>query len=432
MVRNRSGQAISVLGKPVLVAKSVARRILSFLTSPRAAFLIGEVLFSLMGRRGRRQDIDLSTIKRVLVVRLDRIGDVVMTTPFLRELRRNLPDARITLVVQPAIYNLVGPCPYVNQVLTYDGSIRGRLWQLRRHGRALKLAWKYLWQRRFDLAILPRWDTDYYHSSFVLYFSGAPSRVGYSENVNTRKKRRNVGFDCLFTHVLDDNVLKHEVERNLEMIRFLGGEVQDDRLELWLSEEDKDFAELLLRNHQVKPGDLLIGMAPGAGAPNRSWPIDRFAELSLWLQKEYGARLLVVGGPGEEPLGEELEQELGSCVINTAGRTTLRQVAALLQRCELFVGDDAGPMHIAAAVGVPVVEISCHPESGSPWSINSPLRFGPWGIDYTVAQPKKPAALCVDECVADRPHCILGITVEQVRQPVAKHLRQVHTVAGKD
>lgn len=414
------------LADPVRLAKAAARHVLSRLSSPQTALLISEPLFWLLGRRRKTEDFDPSEAKRVLVVRLDEIGDVVMTTPFLRELRRNLPDAWITLVVKPAIYNLVELCPYVDEVLTYDWDNRGRFGQLRRHGRALALAWKHLWRRRFDLAILPRWDADHYHGTFVAYFSGAPWRVGYSENVIAHKKRLNGGFDQLLTHALQDNTLKHEVEHNLEVIRSLGGQVEDDQLELWLGEEDTVFAERFLREHSAKSHDLLVALGPGAGAPKRLWPIGRFAEIGSWLLDTYGARLLVVGGRGEEPLGEELQRALGDGVVNAVGRTTLRQTAALLKHCRLFVGNDAGPMHMAAAVGVPVVELSCHPESGSPWSANSPSRFRPWGVSHTVLQPKVPQAPCIDECVAHEPHCILGITVEQAKQAVAEQLGQAH------
>lgn len=399
--------------------RSLSRRVLS----PEGTVLYCEPLFRCMGYRQSTVMFDLSQVRRVLVIRLDEIGDVVLTTPFLRELRRNLPEAWITLVVKPQVYNLVELCPYVDEVLTYDWRAKGRWADLRRHGRALRLAWRHLWQRRFDLAILPRWDTDYYHGTFLLYFSGALWRVGYSETVNERKRRNNKGFDRLLTHPLNDSELKHEVEHNLDVIRYLGGQVQDDRLELWLSAEDESFAERFLTNHGVKPGDLLVGLAPGAGASKRMWPIDRFAQLGFWLQEAYNARLLVVGGPGEVPLGKDLERALGASVVNAVGRTTLRQAAALLKCCRLFVGNDAGPMHLAAAVGVPVVELSCHPRSGSSWSVNSPLRFGPWGSSHTVLQPSTPRPPCLEECVAKSSHCIWGITVEQVEQAVARQLQ---------
>ena len=381
--------------------------------------ILGNPFYKLMGENRVQVNMNLSPVERVLVVRLDEIGDVVMTTPFLRELRRIFSTAWITLVVKPTVYNLVELCPYVDEVLTYNWRAGRFFRSLQRHWRALILARKHLWRRRFDLAILPRWDIDYYHGAFLAYCSGAPRRVGYSENVIATKKRLNRGLDRLLTHVLEDNTLKHEVRHNLDVIRFLGGEVENERLELWTNKGDEAFAEEMLRDHDVKPSNLLIGIGPGAGARKREWPLNFFRELGLWLQKRYAARLFIIGGPGEEELGQELQSKLDFLPINAVGKTTLRQVTALLRHSSLYIGNDAGPMHIAAAVGVPVVELSCHPKYGSPSSANSSLRFGPWGENHTVIQPEAALPPCEDECIADSPHCILGISVEQVKEAIA-------------
>ena len=118
----------------------------------------------------------------------------------------------------------------------------------------MKLAWQHLWSRRFDLALVPRWDADHYHATFIAYFSGAPWRVGYSEKVIEHKYRVNRGFDRLLIHALEDGVLKHEVERSLDVLRLLGGKVQEDRPELWVGEADDAFAEGVFREYAVQPG----------------------------------------------------------------------------------------------------------------------------------------------------------------------------------
>jgi len=408
---------------PVWLIESVARRALGSLMSPQTLVVLGGPIFWLERRNSEKAEIDLCGMRRVLVVRLDEIGDVVMTTPFLRELRRNMPQAWITLIVNPDVHNLVELCPYVDEVLTYDWGAGGLLKLLRRHWRALKLARKHFWGRHFDLAILPRWDFDRYHAIHLMYLSGSRWRVGYSESVNGFKEQDNKGFDRFLTHSLQDNNLKHEVEHNLDVIRYLGGKVENDQLELWVGWEDEAFAEGVLRNHKINSRDLLVGFGPGAGAPKRQWPVDLYVRLGLWLENQYRVRLVIIGGPEEKPLGNELERKLGSSVLNAVGKTTLRQAAALLKRTSLYVGSDAGPMHIAAAVGVPVVELSCHPKSGSPHSANSPVRFGPLGKINRVVQPEVAAPDCSEECVADAPHCILGISLEEVKQEVAETMR---------
>jgi lipopolysaccharide heptosyltransferase II len=403
---------------------AVARHLVDFMTSPHVTFLAGEPTFWLLGMRGRKRKNDLSQVKRVLVVRLDQIGDVVLTTPFLRELRRNLPNAWITLVVKPAVHNLVELCPYANEVLTYDWSVSGSLAPLQRHWRALRLAYCYLWSRHFDLAIVPRWDADYYHARFVAYFSGARWRVGHSANVNEHKQRLNRSFDRLLTHVLNDKTLRHEVEHNLDVIRFLGGTVQEQRLELWIGEVDEAFVERVLQSHGIYPEDLLVAFGPGARAPQRMWPFPNFVEIGAWLKREYHARIVLVGGRGEEPLGREIQRQLGDTAINVMGYTTLRQAGALLKRCHLYIGNDTGPLHLAAAAGVPVVEISCHPVGGSLLHSHSPSRFAPWGGPHRVFQPEKALAPCREMCAATQAHCIRGVTVEQVKEAIEARLSE--------
>lgn len=419
---------MSVLNELVTLAESASRRTMFSLTSPQLTRLIGEPFFWFLGLRRRGKDFDLPEIKRVLLVRLDGIGDVVMTSSFLRELRRNLPDARITLIVEPAVYNLVELCPYVNEVLTFDWKVSRYLDPIQRHWQALRLAYRDLWHRRFDLAVVPRWDADYYYASFLAYFSGAPWRVGYSENVIDLKRRLNGSFDKLFTHVLDNNVLKHEVEHNLDVIHFLDGTVQEDRMELWVSPEDEAFAEQVLKSHEVPPDDLLIAFGPGAGDLRRMWPISNFIELGAWLKMGSHARIMVLGGQGEEPLGRELQRQLGDPVVNVVGQATLRQTGALLKRCCLYVGNDAGPMHMAAAAGAPVIEISCHPCDNAPWHSNSPIRFGPWGVPHIVLQPRAADYFCSEGCKASNAHCILGITVEQAKEAVVSCMSQLSGV----
>lgn len=412
----------------IKLLKYFVKHALNFLTSRKTTVVLGEPFFYLMGTRRKGQKISFTQVKRVLVVRLDEIGDVVLTTPFLRELRRNLPDAWITLIVKPDVYNMVDICPYVNEVLTYNCECRGRLSQLRLHGRAIGLAWKHLWRRHFDLAIVPRWDVDYYHATFLAYFSGATWCLGYSERVIGHKRVLNNGFDYLFTHLLDDSFLKHEVERSLDVISFLGGTIQDDRLELWMSKEDEAFADAALQ--ESHNNELLIAFGIGAREQKKIWPLRNFIELGDWLKKQYNALIVIVGGPAEGSFGCELQQQLGDTIINLAGQTTLRQTVAILKRCNLYIGNDSGPMHMAVAVKIPVIEISCDPFKELLSHPNLPFRFRPWGVPNVVLQPVQAIKPCIDACNSTHAHCILDITVERVKEAVAVQLLRQNVSAN--
>lgn len=402
--------------------KSVFWKFIGYLTSPPTALFSGELFFKLIGlRKGYKKSI-LSDFNTILVVRLDEIGDVVLTTPFLRELRRSTPSAWITLIVKPTVYNLAELCPHVNEVIVYDWNTQGRLSQLKSHWRALKLSRKYLWHRRFELAIVPRFDVDYYNATFIAYFSGALLRVGYSERVNSQKKILNKGLDHLLTHVLNYAALKHEVEHNLDVIPFLGGSAEKNNLELWLSSEDEEFAGNILKLKGIDSVTCVVAFGMGASAPKRMWPIAKFVEVARWLIKQYHARIIVVGGYGEESLGKELRNQLNDSIVDVIGKTTLRQTSALLKHCHLYVGNDSGPMHLAAAAGVPIIEISSFSRNASPQDSNSPARFRPWGVPHIILQPKTSLPPCVGGCTASKAHCINAVSVTDVQNAIARML----------
>src|SRR5262249_35738027 len=158
---------------------------------------------------------------------------------------------------------------------------------------------------------------------------------------------------------------KHEAERNLDFLSQVGGDTSvRDHLELWLSDEDREVARAALVSRGVGRNDLLVSIAPGAGQPKRLWPPNRFIKLGRFLQRECQARVLIVGGPEDRERALELEESLGTAAVNFAGEMTLRQTGALLENSQLIVANDSGPMHLAAAAGIAVVEISCHPISG--------------------------------------------------------------------
>lgn len=352
-------------------------------------FVLGRIL-DLVSSNGDKQNGHEEKIKNVLVLKTDEIGDFVLASAFLRELRLMLPNAKITLVVNATTYNLAELCPYVNEIIIYNQDVSRYIRPFILPWRAFKLGYCTLKQKNFDIALIPRWDADCYYTAYLAYFSCAKRRVGFSENVSSWKQVMNKGFDLMFTEVLHDEQPKHEVDRCLDLIRYLGGSPSSDALELWTNSIDDNFAECLLTNISTK---ILVAFCPGAGVVNRQWPSDSFVELGHWLKKHYDLSFIIIGGLNDKILGKNIGAELKQETIDLTGITTLRQTIALLKRCDLYVGSDTGAMHIAAAAGVPIVEISCFPVDGPNWHLNSPLRFGPWKVTHKISQPK----LCVND-----------------------------------
>jgi heptosyltransferase-2 len=389
----------------------------------KMTFIIGRILNIIMpnGVKQKEHDDD-NNIKKVLVLKTDEIGDFVLATAFLRELRLMLPNARITLLVNPTVYNLAELCPYADEIIIYKQSVPRYIRPFILPWRALKLGYCTLRQKHFDIALMPRWDTDGHYSAYVAYFSCAKRRVGYAESVNSRKQIMNKGFDLMFTEVLHDEMPKHEVEIYLNFIHYLGGKPSSDSLELWIDSNDENIADQILNNISTK---MLVAFCPGAGAADRQWPSDRFVELGQWLKKLYDSSFIIIGGANDINLGKYIKEALNQETIDLAGRTTLRQTAALLKRCHLYVGNDTGSMHIAAAVGVPIVEISSFPIDGPNWHWNSPSRFAPWKVPHRIVQTRKISTI-PDAFTGKHSNSIREISAEQVQDAISELFSQSH------
>lgn len=383
-------------------------------------FLIFEPLFFLLGKRKfQAPQLALDRFKNILVIRLDQIGDVVMTTPFLRELRRNVPSAHITLLVSSDTYNLMETCPYVDTVIDYEKTSSWSFWKMLKPPlRSLIFSLRHFWKNQYDAAFVPRWDVDCHQAVFTAYLSGANWRIGHSEKATPLKVWNNKGFNRLFTHTANDITLKHEVEHSLDLLCFLKGRIQDTQLELWSTEEDRHLTENILRGHNCVEPDYKIVFCPGAGEQKRLWPLSNFIEIGKWLREKYNSWIVILGGEKEIRMGAQITEVLKQKVIDVTGKLTLRQTYALLKQSHLYVGNDTGPIHMAAAADIPIVGIYCHPQLGSPLSPNAPERTGPRAKQWVTVQPNSALLPCVGECVATQPHCITQVTVDQVKEAV--------------
>ncbi len=390
----------------------------------RAACLLGRILCP---RNGDGSTAKGTVPARILVVKTDEIGDFVLATPFFRELRLLYPKAEIVLVVNPVTYNLAELCPYVDEIIVYRQAVARFLRPFVLPWRAFKLGHSVLQPREFDLAVMPRWDMDGYYASYIAHFSGAKRRIGFSEHANERKRMVNRGFEALFTDVLRQGETRHEVERCLDVIRFLGGEPSSSAVELWTDAGDEKRVDEMLAGRSDK---TLVALCPGAGAAWRRWPKERFAELAKRLKRSCGASSVIIGGKEDRRAAAAIQDALGGAAIDVTGRTTLRQTATLLKKCDLYVGNDTGSMHLAAAAGIPVVEISCFPMDGPVWHWNSPRRFGPWGVPHRILQPNgHPAA--DGSTGAGATAAIEEITVDRVERAADELFRRRGDAGGR-
>jgi len=348
----------------------------------------------------------------IIIFRLDAMGDVVMTTPLFRELKRTFPKSRCTVVVQNAFWPLLLTNPYIDEILTPPEVTFSHLPQRARNlVSALLLYWRCLRLRQFDVAISPRWDVDEHLATMLCLLTNAGDRVGYTEGASPAKQRLNRGFDAAFSICLPAGPVRHEVVRNLVVLEALGGTVQDSSLELRLTERDRDFATRLLAS--VPLSTKLIALGIGAKSAGRRWPLQRYAECINRLAQHVRVRPVIVCSAAENEQAVRLAKLLNCEPIILSG-SPLREICAVLEHCDLFLGNDSGSAHLAAAMGCKTVVISRHPRDGDPNHSNSPLRFGPYCKTARVLQPATGLDNCAGSCHVLGPHCIMAVSVDEV------------------
>lgn len=359
----------------------------------------------------KRSRFSLEKVKKVLIIKLDHIGDVLFAIPALKALRERLPSARITVVVGPWSKEVVKNCPYVNEILIFDAhwfrrSTRGK----RKAGDIYKCFrfLKLLRQRKFDLAIDFRYPYSAHQDSLFLSLTRARYKMGH-----------NIwGWGFLITHKVryDPKRVKHEVERNLDMLRTIGINNLSPKLEMWLSKDERDYAEKFLKQHDVQEQDILIGIHPGVWCPARRWPKERFAQTADLLVERLNARVIIFGASDEIEEVNELSSLMRTKPINTCGKTSLGELAALVEKCKVFVGNNSGPIHIAAAMETPVVDLFSGTDLSQQW--------GPFGVDNVVIEKHVNCKPCGrEECGRANHDCMELITVDEVVRAVESLLK---------
>jgi ADP-heptose:LPS heptosyltransferase len=355
----------------------------------------------------------------IAIIRLDGLGDYVLTTPLISALReQHARPAVIVAVVSPIGSQLATEDSRLDRVIV-AGSISGRGGTMGGQSNAFTRAvWALaaglrLARLRPTMAILPRADVDSWHALGIAALSGAPRRIGFRPESKIGILH-NGGYERFLTTVVEQTTPIHEVHRASDIGLTVGVRVVE-RLSLSPksapeAKSDPVFARLASLGDS-KP---IVAMGVGAGLKKRVWPIARFREVAEWLVASHDAIVLVVGGPADSQLGDEIAASLGPRMISLLHPATIMVTYLALKECSLFIGNDSGPMHLAAAAGVPVIEISCHPKAADQRHANSPSRFAPWGVDHEILRPATAAPACAQFCRGRKPHCILGVTASDV------------------
>ena len=295
----------------------------------------------------------VDNISKILAIELGGLGDLLLATPSLRALKCAHPDAGLHVLVIPRSAEIIEGLEYIDEVRLIDlDAAKPSRWP-RSPGSPFRLL-RDLWRLRrehYDAVLNLRTINSFAGAlkmAAIFRFCGARIRAGRNtEGRGFFLNRRVPEADF-------DDVL--EAEFAARVVALLGVEVDDLTPDLPISDADRHAVDALLDEHGLGRQPLL-GLNPGAAWPSKIWPAERFAAVADALRRELGCEVVLTGSPSERPLAERVAELAEDGAVNLTGRTSLRQLAALLQRLRLYITNDTGPMHIAAAVQVPLIGI---------------------------------------------------------------------------
>lgn len=337
--------------------------------------------------------------KRILVMRYRFIGDTILAVPFFRNLRRAEPDAYIAWLVAPGSSDVVKGIPYVDELIYWDPvTIHADSGGTHRTICAKLAFLRELRNRRFDKVYVLKRSLS---SALMALSTGASKRVGFATE----------GRHLLLTTRVPYRNDRHEVENFLDVLRADGVEIADDYLEYWTTPGEDAAAAELLAAAEVSSEMRLVALHPFASIPQRAWHLENFAALAK-LFRGQGMVPLVLGAPGDRIDFERVREMFGAETVDLVGKCTIRVTMALLKGCSLFIGNDSGIMHLAAAAGIPLVAL---------FGPQSPVKFGPWSDKARVLYKAFDCSPCrqkfFTECPPSermRPACVEAITVDEV------------------
>lgn len=329
--------------------------------------------------------------KKILIIRTDRLGDVVLSTPVITNIRVKYPGAYIAFMCSPCTRDVLAANPCLDEIIVYDkqGIHRSVI-------ASLKFS-RYLRKSGFDWAIILH-PTN--RVNVITFLSGIPVRIGwdYKSGFLLSKKLRYSKYKGQ----------KHELEYNLDIIRAAGIEIVDKKPCFYLREPELSRIDELLKESNVFANDRLIVFHPAASCVSKRWPIDNFLKLTGMLDSLPGIKIVVVTGRAESVYADELMSKRPD-LIDLRGKLTISELGALLKRSSLLISNDSGPVHLAASIGIPVISLFSRNDPGL-----SPERWRPLGENSYYLHKKTDCSLCKAHNCGRGFLCLRKITPEEV------------------
>lgn len=343
-------------------------------------------------------------VRRVLAIRLDNLGDVLVTTPAIHAIRESLPDAEITLLASQVGAQVGRLDPDISEVIVYDAPWMDPWHKLPQDSAREQRMIETLRHGHFDGAII---FTSYHQSplpaAYLAYLADIPLRVAASIDGPG---------SLLTTRHRHPDVMLHEVERGLDLVAAIGMHTSDCDLVLRVPERARAEAQALPELRAVAGGYPLVVVHPGCSMPARTYPWEMYAQVVERLVERLGARVALTGAADERPLVEQvyasLRRKVRPWVWPLAGRLSFAGLCALIEMAHLMITNNTGPMHIAAAVKTPVVALFA--------LTNPPEQWGPWRVPHRQLYHDVPCRICYSRVCPYAHECLRLVSPEQVIQ----------------
>jgi heptosyltransferase-2 len=349
-----------------------------------------------------RREISPGEVQKIVVRSPNWVGDTVLTTPSLAALKKTFPHAQTTVLANPWVQPLLVNHPAVDRTMIID---KGR-GLVRTMGELTRII-SHLRNERFDLAVLFQ---NAFEAAFLASIGAVRYRVGYSTD----------GRGFLLTHAVsrDEHLLQlHQVYYYLGLIEAMGWQGEQSKPSLFLDNGDIESTSRMLSSYGIANHEPVVGFNPGAtyGSAKR-WPEERFATIADWAADRWNATVMLFGSAKEREIGTRISQLMHHNPVNLCGRTTLGQAMALIKRCNLFLTNDSGLMHIAAAFHVPLVAI---------FGPTNPVTTGPMSEHAAIVRHDFDCSPCLKETCPSDHRCMLSIEPEEVWQEMERLKREL-------
>ena len=340
-------------------------------------------------------------MKKILVVRYRFIGDMILTIPFLRNLRYIYPDAQIDMLVAPNSGEVIEDCPYVNNFIYFDTTRKHKY----ENGKGKKKSfWSYVFELRknkYDKAYILKRSLS---SALLCFFAGINERIGFDTE--------NRGF--LLTKKVKYDETKHESLCFLDVLKAEGFNIKDTYLENWIKDENKQKVKQLLKENNIKEEYRKAVVNVTATNQSKVWNINNFAEVIEYMSNNKNIQVIYIGAPSDKKIYEEIQfkEELKIKPVNLCGQVTIKDSLALLKEVDFILGNDSGNLHMASSVGTKVI------------GLYGPMPFEKWkaiGEGNILLKANLPCMPCAlrGKCKNNKA-CMNAISTEQVKDAIDK------------